>query len=100
MDCLPCRAKLSIYLFWDIYKGGGWVSIMTTQTNWRVNMNDIKDIKQKLIIHQDVLDMTVAEFKEALYDEWSDGKAENMVDAIIDDLVDARLETIVRFGGE
>lgn len=38
MDCLPCRAKLSIYLFWDIYKGGGWVSIMTTQTNWRVNM--------------------------------------------------------------
>ena len=73
---------------------------MTTQTNWRVNMNDIKDIKQKLIIHQDVLDMTVAEFKEALYDEWSDGKAENMVDAIIDDLVDARLETIVRFGGE
>ena len=63
-------------------------------------MNDIKDIKQKLIIHEDVLAMTVFEFKEALRDEWSDGKAENVVDAIISDLVDARLETIFRFGGE
>ena len=63
-------------------------------------MNDIKDIKQKLIIHEDVLAMTVFEFKEALRDEWSDGKAESMIDAIISDLVDARLETIVRFGGE
>jgi len=64
-------------------------------------MNDIKDIKQKLIIHEDVLAMTVFEFKEALRGEWSDGRAvESMIDAIISDLVDARLETIVRFGGQ
>ena len=63
-------------------------------------MSNIKDIKQKLIIHEDVLAMTVFEFKQALRDEWNDGKAENVIDAIIGDLVDARLETIVSFGGD
>jgi hypothetical protein len=96
MDCLPCPAKLSIYLFWDIYKGGGWVSRMSIQTNWRVTM--IEDSKQKVIIQQDILEMTVNEFKEALTEEWSDGIAEKTIDAIIADLVDARISMIARFG--
>lgn len=69
---------------------------MSIQTNWRVTM--IEDSKQKVIIQQDILEMTVNEFKEALTEEWSDGIAEKTIDAIIADLVDARISMIARFG--
>jgi len=55
---------------------------------------------QKSIIQEHILDMTVAEFKEALSTEWMDGKAERVVDAMVEDLADALCSTIVRFGGE
>jgi len=58
-------------------------------------MSNTEDLKQKIIIQEDILGMTVDEFKEALRDEWMDGKAK-MVDKIVDDLVDARSSMIAR----
>ena len=59
-------------------------------------MSNIEDLKQKVIIQEDILGMTVDEFKEALRDEWTDGKAEKIIDSMIDDLVDARSYMIAR----
>lgn len=60
-------------------------------------MSDTENLKQKIIIQEDILGMTVDEFKEALRDEWTDGKAEKTIDLMIDDLVDARSSMIARF---
>ena len=60
-------------------------------------MSEIENLKQKIIIQEDILEMTVDEFKEALRDEWTDGKAEKTIDLMIDDLVDARSSMIASF---